>query len=624
MLQELVRYAQTNPALSDSEPGFTTRTVRWIAELSLDGQLVNVLPLGDDKGEQTSKCPAMHNMNAGGRAHFLVETLQTITLLCKPNEDPKKVAGSREKQTYFKEMVRQASVAAMAIQPLARFLDDAEQVEALRARLSAERAKPTDWLRWRIAGTDPLLQPEVPNWWREWRAADQAKRKSEEKPKRGKAAKQGLRDAVSAGMVCFLTGEALDPLSTHPKISGLSGVGGLGTKDVMVGFDKAAFCSFGLEQSSNAAMGEKPASMYVDALNYLIKDKGHARKMANALVVHWFKETVEPEDDPLAFLFEPPEQTEAAAQSTARKILDSLRTGERPIPANNRYFAMTVSGAAGRVMVRGWMEGSFEELVRNITAWFDDLEMTNRSGKNVAQDPKFERVITCLLQPRKERQKYEDWVKPIGHARLDLLHAAIQRRVIPFHIIARIASQLPVFFMNDELNRVLFGKQDDSENAGLYLSLLYARMGLIKAYFIRKGGNNCMSAYLNKEHPESAYHCGRLLAMLASLQREALGDVGAGVIQRYYMAASQTPGLTIGRLMGNAKNHLGKVASERPRLAFWYEEQIAEIMSRIKDYIPRTLDLEQQTIFALGYYQQIAANRAGKNNTNEPSKGDQK
>ena len=131
-----------------------------------------------------------------------------------------------------------------------------------------------------------------------------------------------------------------------------------------------------------------------------------------------------------------------------------------------------------------------------------------------------------------------------------------------------------------------------------------------------------MSAYLNKEHPEPAYHCGRLLAMLASLQRAALGDIGAGVVQRYYVAASQTPGLTIGRLVGNAKNHLNKLDGG---LAFRYEDQIAEIMSRIQDRIPATLNLEKQSLFALGYYQQIAANRAGKNdNTNESSKGDQK
>lgn len=130
-----------------------------------------------------------------------------------------------------------------------------------------------------------------------------------------------------------------------------------------------------------------------------------------------------------------------------------------------------------------------------------------------------------------------------------------------------------------------------------------------------------MSAYLNKEHPEPAYHCGRLLAMLARLQRAALGDVGAGVVQRYYVAASQTPGLTLGRLIGNAKNHLNKLEAG---LAFWYEDQLAETWSHIKDHVPTSLNLEQQTLFALGYYQQIAANRASKdnNNKNEMSKGE--
>ena len=128
-----------------------------------------------------------------------------------------------------------------------------------------------------------------------------------------------------------------------------------------------------------------------------------------------------------------------------------------------------------------------------------------------------------------------------------------------------------------------------------------------------------MSAYLNKEHTEPAYQCGRLLAVLAGLQRAALGDVGAGVVQRYYVAASQTPGLTLGRLFNNAKNHLNKLEGG---LAYWYEDQIAEIMSHIKDRIPSTLNLDQQSLFALGYYQQIAANRAGKNTTTNEPKGD--
>lgn len=131
-----------------------------------------------------------------------------------------------------------------------------------------------------------------------------------------------------------------------------------------------------------------------------------------------------------------------------------------------------------------------------------------------------------------------------------------------------------------------------------------------------------MTAYLNPDHPALAYHCGRLLAVFASLQRAALGDVGAGVVQRYYAATSATPGLILGRLTSNARNHLGKLDS---KLAWWYENQIAEVMGRLGDGAPRILDLEGQGLFALGYYQQLAALRAGKKTTESATepKGEQ-
>ncbi|OGQ95097.1 MAG: type I-C CRISPR-associated protein Cas8c/Csd1 [Deltaproteobacteria bacterium RIFOXYD12_FULL_57_12] len=589
MLNQLVEYARNN--LADSEPGFTTRTVRWLVEVAADGRFVNIVPLGDDKkGEQTPKCPEMHNMVAGGRAHFLVETLQTVALLCKPNEEVGKVDSARKKQSFFSKMVRQAATETQLLQPLALFLGDGGQQDLLRERLTTEKAKPTDWLRWRVAGVDPLQQQPVLDWWRTWRETDlTGKNKVEEKPKR-KRVVESTGDDASDGMICFLSGEKLLPVSTQPKVTGLSGVGGLGTGDVMAGFDKAAFCSFGLEQASNAAMGEKSVRGYVDGMNHLIKN--YSRKLANVLVVHWFKEVVRVEDDPLAFLLEPPELTEAAAQNTAKQILESLRMGQRSVPGNNRYFAMTLSGASGRVMVRDWMEGSFEELVARIELWFSDLEIVARDGTRLAYDPKFMAVCGALVRDLK------DFPAPSATT---LWRVALAGLPIPQPLVAQALSRFRTDLIDDK-------------------PFNHARMGLIKAYFIRKGGNHNMTAYLNKEHPEPAYQCGRLLAMLAGLQRAALGDVGAGVVQRYYVAASQTPGLTLGRLVANAKNHLGKL---KGGLAFWYEGEIAAIMSQIQDRIPATLDLEKQSLFALGYYQQIAANRAGKNNdTNETSKGD--
>jgi len=119
-----------------------------------------------------------------------------------------------------------------------------------------------------------------------------------------------------------------------------------------------------------------------------------------------------------------------------------------------------------------------------------------------------------------------------------------------------------------------------------------------------------MSTDLTDEFPHPAYQCGRLMAVLAALQRSALGDVGAGIVQRYYAAASTTPSLVIGRLIRNSQFHLNKLESRG--LAYWYEERIADICSKLGQDLPRTLNLEEQSLFALGYYQQMADMRKGK------------
>ena len=579
MLQALMNYGNG----LDSEPGFRTREVRWCVELAADGRFLNVLPLGDGKrGVMQPRCPDMPNMNAGGKSHFLVETVQTVVLLFKASEEQDKIEKTSGKHRFFVDMLRSASGASSHLTVIANVLEDESSLAEIRKALSGNKAKPTDWLCWQVDGSDPRESSTIQAWWREWRKTDMEGGQLDSTP------------SDEGDMVCFLTGNATQPLPTHPKITGLSGVGGLSMGDVMVGFDKAAFGSFGLDQSANAAMSAEATQKYVDGLNDLIRS--HSRKLANTLVVHWFKEQVVPLDDPLEWLngFESKEQTEAAALGAARRLLESIRKGERVDLDNNHYYALTLSGASGRVMVRDWMEGPFEDLVRNVEAWFADLAIAARDGKGQAHDPKFMAVCGALVRELK------DLPAPTSAT---LWKVAVQRLPIPQPLMVQALAR----FRTD-----LVDKDQPPFN--------HARMGLIKAYFVRlqPGGAHTMTAYLNPNHPEPAYHCGRLLAVFSNLQRAALGDVGAGVVQRYYAAASQTPGLILGRLTSNARNHLGKLES---RLAWWYENQIADVMGHLGDGAPRILDLNGQGLFALGYYQQLAALRSGKK-TNEMVQGE--
>ena len=112
-----------------------------------------------------------------------------------------------------------------------------------------------------------------------------------------------------------------------------------------------------------------------------------------------------------------------------------------------------------------------------------------------------------------------------------------------------------------------------------------------------------------KLEDRSAYHCGRLLAELEATQRAALGKINASLTDRYYGAASSNPATAFPPLMRGARAHLSKLRKNQAGTCNALEERIEEITSHLSDF-PRTLTMQNQGLFALGYYHQRAVNRA--------------
>jgi CRISPR-associated protein Csd1 len=556
-----------------TESGFTRKVIKWAITCTSDGRYTGVIPLSEGKGQEFSSCPnfSQPELVSGRetRSHFLTDSLPTVALFWRDDLEPNEQEKFRTKHNYFCSLLRDASRVAPYLSSAAEILTDENILANIHTDLKQQKAKTTDSATLLIDNINPLQQNDWHDWWREFRGG--IKKPNDTAPR----------------MRCVATGELIQPVMTHPKIKGLAGVGGLGTGDVLAGFDKEAFQSYGLEQATNAAMSEETATAYAETLSDLIRRK--RVKLGSTLATYWFFETVPDEYDPLPWLIEPTDQTQTAAELKARELLRAIHDGRHPDLANNRYAALILSGAAGRVMVREIIEGSFESLVSNIEQWFSHLSIVDREGKGLTPRPKFFSVVNAiefLLKDGKILRNIDD--VPPSLIR-ELWRSAITGCQIPASAISRILMRIRSDVVSD-------------------MPPLEIRFSIIKSYLLRKGDEN-MQPYLNPEHPHPAYHCGRLLAVLARLQRAALGDVGAGVVQRYYAAASQTPGLIFGRLAANAKNHLGKLDGG---LAFWYEDQIAEIMGRIKETFPRTLTLEEQSLFALGYYQQLASLNAGK------------
>jgi CRISPR-associated protein Csd1 len=124
---------------------------------------------------------------------------------------------------------------------------------------------------------------------------------------------------------------------------------------------------------------------------------------------------------------------------------------------------------------------------------------------------------------------------------------------------------------------------------------------------------------LEPERKDAAYQLGRLFAVLESAQYAALGRVNAPIGDRYYAAASATPARVFGPLLRGLKHHVSD-ARKRGR-GSWIEPKVGEIMLMLPAELPKTLRLEDQGRFAVGYYHERAT-RPAKDDNDTQGEGD--
>ncbi|MEA3342235.1 MAG: type I-C CRISPR-associated protein Cas8c/Csd1, partial [Chloroflexota bacterium] len=482
MLHLLKEYAEKKGLVS--EPGFAPDTVRWVIVFSDTGEFLEVVELGNpeekrNRGQAFTRCPKLSfsDLKSGSivKCHFLVETVDVVTLISGEKADPKTV----KKHKYFLDLLNKAGEVMPNLRTVAEMLESEDGKRQIHARLVELKVKPSEKITLRIGLDFPVENSSLHDWWRDFRA-DLVPSTKKVKSEKGKSP-QSMRSLV--------TGNLVQPAKTTPKTKHLAGVGGLGTGDVLIGFKQESFCSYGLKQAYNAAVDEEESYVYVDALNDILTN--HSTRLAGAKVAHWFKEQIPKDNDPMNLLVEADDLSELNAQRRARQMLESVRSGQVPKLHNNYFYALTLSGASGRVMVRDWMEGQFEELAGNIKNWFDDLEIVHRSGSGTAPSPKFMAVLGATVRDLKNLSA------PFV---TKMWRVAVRSEPIPQSALAHALDRLRVDIINDKPPN-------------------HARMGLMKAYHVRqdklKGKESNMKSNLNPHHPSPAYHCGRLLAVLA-------------------------------------------------------------------------------------------------------------
>ncbi|MEG2378172.1 MAG: type I-C CRISPR-associated protein Cas8c/Csd1, partial [Clostridia bacterium] len=536
----------------------------------------------------TAFCPDIGAAaNGTRRCNILIEKAAIVLTIINDAE--------KEKSTPIKhEFFMDALQSGAEVEPLFGFahkaLSDEYTLNAMRAALSDGKYKPADPIGLQVDGLVLEQSRRYLDWWTEFR-------------------KQFSPPVSDIMPRCFITGELAPAMATVPKVPGLFGVGGHSSGDTFLCFDKDAFQSYGLKQSANAAVSEEAMIPINAALTQLI---AKAKVLGGAKLVHWYSGCEELENDPInaAFGEDLPtdtadenvseRQAERQADTAAQRLIDSVNKGLMPEELAARYYILPLAAVNGRMMVRGWQEGNYGELCDNVCAWFEDLRLGTRYG--VTRPPKLKALCIRLLKPGGDGKKvFERMDKELSGLLGRLVFAITQNTTLPDEVAARAVLWLRSHMLISD-NNDTEGKKSNEET--MVYQLLKAWLRRIKS---TQKGVVIMEQNLNPDYPGVAYQCGRLMAVYAAVQVKAMGsDLGAGVLQRYYASASVTPKLVIGRLAALSQHHLAKL--ENRGLAVFYERMLSEIACHIpENSIPTNLNLEQQTEFALGYYQQGAA-----------------
>jgi len=621
MIHALLQYAQDRGLAS--KPGYARKNVKWILDFDENGAQFTGL-IGSDKEFSTVPDLSQGELKTLGAqkgmgTHFLVAPLGIF--IGWGNDEKEEHTVCRRRETFV-WMLREASKYDQTLKTIADALLDSNISQTMRQEAMRKKpvAKPQDLATIRLGGRYPADENLWHEWWDDFRA-------TLKKPAKGQTL-----------MSCFGTGELITPEPTHPKLKKLSGVGLSQPHAPIVTFDKEAFESYGLKQGMNAAMDVETANAYVNAIDHLLESsviyswrrakRNPAKeltcdyaKLGGARIAYWYmgpsdvRREIEESHDLISLILGsankervPPEDAEekrVIAESRLHQAVDHIRSGKGARAVKDvRFCIIALSGTGGRVMVRDFMAGTVLQLAETTEQWFCDLSLDTYRGRN-GYPPSLEQVLTAPLSSKKPDQDYLKWVAPAGTWRQALWRSALTGGRLPEAAFARA--------LIAHNNTVVRGDLTDEVKSPEAQRRSRLRLALVKAYLVRKGV--VMKSALDPEHSSAAYHCGRLLAVYDLLQRAALGDVGAGVVQRFYGGALTNPSGVFGQLSRMAQTHLSKLDGG---LAHIYIERIAEIhngitkIDNVSANYPSALDLEGQAFFALGFWHQTAFDNKNK------------
>ena len=374
---------------------------------------------------------------------------------------------------------------------------------------------------------------------------------------------------------CLVTGKKTKIANLHTDIKGINKT----PKSPFVSANLEAFKSYGKGNNKDNGLmypiGEQAMFEYTTALNTLLASENRFR-IGDVTAICWSAKPT-PLEEHLASLINGGGKDNPDAHIDAVKSLyKSLYNGKYTEPdGKEKFYLLGLSPNSARIVVRFWHETTVAALSESIAAWYDDLQMVRGENSPYPEYMPLPRLLGNLVLDGKMENLPSDLIAQITDA-------ALNNRV------------LPVSLLQAALRR---NKAEQK--------ITYGRASLLKAYInraIRAGRLKNMKELtmsLDRNRQDIGYVLGRLFAVLEKTQAEANPGLNATIADRYFGSASSTPIAVFGTLMRLLPHHLNKLEFEGRAVQLQWE--IRQILEHCQKF-PNHLNLEQQGLFAIGYY----------------------
>ncbi|MFV2093626.1 MAG: type I-C CRISPR-associated protein Cas8c/Csd1, partial [Hyphomicrobiales bacterium] len=362
----------------------------------------------------------------------------------------------------------------------------------------------------------------------------------------------------------------------------------------LVSFNIDAFGSFGKAQGDNAPVSKQAAFAYGAALNWLLsRGSGRNFRVGDTTTVFWAEETgtgevvADAAETMMSLNFSSLQDADAAAQSDIAEKLDKMAKG-RPLAeidprldAGTRMCVLGLSPNNARLAVRFWFVETFGKLAENFASHYRDLAIEPNTFKQPPQ-------VWSLLYETAAQRKEKNIPPRLGG---EIMRAVLTGARYPHTLLTAIIGRI-------RADKTVNGPRAAMCKAVINRDLRLSTTGKSKAE------NKEIPVALDETNVNTAYLLGRLF----SLYEEAEAGVAkrnATIRDRYFGAASATPARVYPILMRGYGHNISKLGKgERAGQAVNIEKAVTGVIGHLTDVLPRTLALEDQGRFVVGYYHQ--------------------